>query len=76
MPERVRIGPSGIRGFDSAEEAKMTKKRKGPIRDRRTFLKAMAMFGVGGHAFLQSRDARAALYAAKGGYFEEGGRRV
>ena len=45
----------------------MTKKRKGPIRDRRTFLKAMAMFGVGGHAFLQSRDVRAALYAAKGG---------
>lgn len=45
----------------------MAKQGWGPLRDRRGFLEVMAMLGVGGHALLQSRDARAAVYAAKGG---------
>ncbi len=39
----------------------------GPLRDRRGFFEVMAMLGVGGHALLNTGDARAALYAAKGG---------
>jgi len=45
----------------------MAEHGRGPLQDRRAFLKVMAMLGVGGQALLYSRDVGAAVYAAKGG---------
>lgn len=45
----------------------MVQQRRELLRDRRGFLKVLGMLGVGGHALLRTRDAGAALYAAKGG---------